>query len=304
MNRHVEHWAETTRLRMEESQWRDRWAAKHPPVPLPLMAKVWPHVSVDADGPLAWPSYRWPLNSSRWVMTHAWSDRWDTSDRSRFQRPGKALWVIATAVVGLFALIVAAVLTTVGSVVYVAANVAGFCLIVFGGWAHRSATLRLGDRDLAVLRAGVDAELHEPYVPGFGERPVPVNAGNPAEFNNAGDAVLQAQVDATAAQRELIDHQRVLMAHDVWMTNHDQSPGPAVAASPAARDGGRAPRQWPAVLVKWAAAALIIVWLLSALGRYVGVEPPTFAEIHAGINERMEQRQADTQARFEEVVGE
>ena len=309
MNGRVQRWAETARARVEGCTWRDRWAANHPAaqMPLPLMDKAWPHVGDDARALMSWPSYRWPLNSARWFMAHLWPTRCDGSRRPWRQRMARAVWSVATAVVGVTALLVAAVLTLASTVLYVAGNACGFGLIVAGGWmAHRPQRWRLDGLDLDAWPGDVDPDLQEPPVPDISGQPV--SGTDSSDFNNAGDAVLRAQVDATAAQRELITHQRQVMAHETQMsqtrTQVPPSPPPAGQSPAVARQRG--PRSAAVALAKFAFVASMILGPLffgTAMVLSLFVEPPTYTEIQTGIDERSEQRQAAIRSDWLEQVG-
>ncbi len=294
------------------------------PLPLPAMARVWSHVGPDMFGPLSWPSYRWPLNGARHAMARLWPTRWDGQRHPLPQLMARAAWTGGAAAIGVAALVVASLLTFFACCLYLVANVIGAALIVFGGWIASGPTRPVvRHQSLEEWAADVDPDLIEGPVVGTAPPPsLTPESGSTLDgehdqlgWNDRRDPLLRAQIDATRAQRELIAHQRELMAHEERMrlrrtaANQVGEPPSAQRTATNTPDLGR--RRW--LLVAFVKFALIVsvalgtmffggALLLSVLGGYVGVEPPTFPEIESGIHQRTAERLAEAQARASDAM--
>lgn len=296
----VDRLANRARARVEASHWRERWEANHPAakLPLPVIASWWPHVDRTAFGPLAWPAYRWPLNTIRWVVAHTWAGRWDGQSHPRIHRCARFVWTVLAGLTGLVALLLAALLTVLSVPLYLLANLAGAGLIVFGGWS--SPRLSITNFDTSRLHewaADVDDDLVESPV----DRADPLASSppDPWDFNRTNDPMMAAHREQLEVQRrataELRRHNDLLQAPPEHL-----STSTGMQTVRRTRGGAWRALGW-LVLVASVVMGLGLffgAWMLSIAASYdEDLEPPTFAEIQANID-------ADRPAGFETEVGE
>lgn len=95
MNPSVVSHAESARawLLMSTVGVRERLTPKGPshPMPLPAMARLWPHVGPEAYGVLHWPSYRWTTNAARRSLILLWPKRWTGQRHPMLQRAARGV---------------------------------------------------------------------------------------------------------------------------------------------------------------------------------------------------------------------
>lgn len=268
-------------------------------LPLPLVACWWPEVK-SSTGPLAWLTYRWPLNASRWCVAHTWSCRWDGSRRPKRQALARLCWSLAASIVGASALVAASLLTVLAVPVWLVGNAIGAGLIVLGGWSAPVGSVvdNLEASWLEEWASSVGPDLVEPQVTASPFRTrdgrSPSHAAGTSDWTDDADPVLAAQHESTAELRRYNDLLEAQQRADRVAAAQQGAGGSSSGLSSRARSHSLV-RLFFIASSLFAAGLIGGASMLSVAASWnADAVPPTFAEIESGIR----QRNADRQAHF------